>query len=694
MMLGIVTHRRKEMTNTKILAPLAGKLIPLIEVDDPIFSKKTMGDGFGLIPTGHDIVAPVAGEVIALQGHAFGLHNSDGLDVLTHIGLETVSLDGKPFSWTIKKGDHVRAGDKVGSVDLAQITAANLSTTTMVVVTNTAERVDSLKVIDYKTVTAGEVVADVAIKQEIIETTKMSSSVKRSGNQYEGLAADIIAGVGGAQNVDKVIHCITRLRFYLKDHNIADNQAIESLDGIAGVNYADSLGQYQVVIGPAVADVYDEVITQLGDNVVDNDATDQAVAETRGGNGSKNPIVHAFQAIIGTITGSMMPIIGLLAAGGMLNGFLSLVSNQASFSAIYFINPASSTFTILQSMAMAPFYFLPILVGFSAAQQLKSDPFVVAAIGAFLVKPEFINLTNAHVVNNEIVQPGKIMGTLFGVSLNSSFFGLPINIPSYAYSIFPIIFAAWLARPVGNWLKKKLPLVLRSIFQPLLTLVVVASVVLILVGPAITLTSQGISTVINWLLHLNYPLSGLIIGGLYQALVIFGLHWMVVPLIANEIAQTGHSTLNAIVNFTMIAQGAGALAVWAKTKIPSLKGLAGAGFLSAMAGITEPAMYGINLKYGRVFWMANIGGAVGGFIAGLFNLNMYGFTGSLIGFPSFAVPKGQVGAGNNMLIFWIASAATIIVSFAMVYFFGFKDSDASEIKTVEKRNAFKDAAGK
>lgn len=686
------------MANTKILAPLAGQLIPLGEVEDPIFSKKVMGEGFGLKPTGRKIVAPIDGEVMALQGHAFGLHHPDGLEVLTHIGIETVSLNGKPFSWTIKIGDHVHAGDVVGTVDLAQIEAANLSTTTIVVITNTADKLDKLEIGGYKIVAAGEQAAEATVKPDIVQASTTSNTnkpaSKQSGNQYASLATDIIAGVGGAKNVDKVIHCITRLRFYLKDHNAADDRAIEGLSGVAGVNYADSLGQYQVVIGPAVTDVYDEVVDQLGEGVVDEAATDDAIAESIGNKKPKNPFVHAFQAIIGTITGAMMPIIGLLAAGGMLNGFLSLVSNKESFSAIYFIDPASSTFTILQSMAMAPFYFLPILVGFSAAQQLKSDPFVVAAIGAFLVKPEFINLTNAHVVNNQIVQPGKIAGTLFGVSLNSNFFGLPINIPSYAYSIFPIIFAAWLARPVGQWLKKQLPLVLRSIFQPLLTLFVVGSVVLIIVGPAITLASQGISTIVNWLLHLNYPLSGLIIGGLYQALVIFGLHWMVVPLIANEIAQTGHSTLNAIVNFTMIAQGAGALAVWAKTKIPSLKGLAGAGFLSAMAGITEPAMYGINLKYGRVFWMANIGGAVGGLIGGLFNLNMYGFTGSLIGFPSFAVPKGQVGDANNMLIFWIASAATIVVSFAMVYFFGFKDSDVDGVKSIEKKNVFKDAAGK
>lgn len=673
------------MNNVEILAPITGQLIALSSVKDNVFSREVMGKGFAIIPTGQEIVAPVDGEVIALQGHAFGIKQTNGLEVLTHVGLETVTLNGKPYSWSIKVGEMVHAGDVIGHVDLAQIAAANLDATTMVVMTNTDDVVEHVNILSQSTVNMGQSVAKVTLKK-----VQLTGAASPTGSQYEKLAADIIAGVGGKQNVVKVIHCITRLRFYLKNHELADDQGISQLNGVAGVNYAESLGQYQVVIGPAVTDVYDEVISQLGDGVAD----DSAKSNNNTDSASKNPIIRGFQAIIGTITGSMMPIIGLLAAGGMLNGFLSLFSNKASFPAIYFIDPASSTFTILQSMAMAPFYFLPILVGFSAAQQLKSDPFVVAAIGAFLVKPEFIGITNPHVVDGKLAEPAKAVGSLFGVSLNATFFGLPINIPSYAYSIFPIIFAAWLARPVGNWLKKHLPLVLRSIFQPLLTLLVVGAVVLVFVGPAITLLSQGISTIINWLLHLNYPLSGLIIGGLYQALVIFGLHWMVVPLIANEIAQTGHSTLNAIVNFTMIAQGAGALAVWAKTKIPSLKGLAGAGFLSAMAGITEPAMYGINLKYGRVFWMANIGGAVGGLIAGLFNLNMYGFTGSLIGFPSFAVPKGQAGSANNMLIFWVAAIATIAVAFLMVYFFGFKDTDTQQIKTVEKKNAFKDAVKK
>lgn len=677
------------MSEKDILSPLTGSVIKLEQVDDQVFSSKLMGNGFAVEPTGSKVVSPVDGKVIALQGHAFGVRRPDGLEVLVHLGLDTVSLNGKPFTWDIKEGQEVKAGQKVASADWKQVKAAGLLTTTMVVITNTADVLEKLTLGRAKNVTAGEKVATATAKK--LDVTA-ASHTQGTGGKYDKLSADIIQAVGGAGNVDHLIHCITRLRFYLKDHTKADDAKIESLNGVAGVNYDKTLGQYQVVIGPAVTDVYDEVVAQLGDRVVDEAGTDAAIEQSLiDERKSKNPIVSGFQALIGTITGSMIPIIGILAAGGMLNGFLSLFSNKANFPWIYFIDPTSNTFTIIQSMAMAPFYFLPILVGFSAAQQLKSDPLVVASIGAFLVKPDFINLTNPHIVGGKIVAATATHGNLFGVPLNADFFGLPINIPSYAYSIFPIIFAAWLARPVGNWLKKVLPLVLRSIFQPLFTIFIVGSVVLVLVGPIISLISKGISIVIDALLNYNLGLSGLIIGMFYQAIVIFGLHWMVVPLIANEIAQTGQSNLNMLVNFTMIAQGAGAMAVFFKTRNKSLKGISGAATLSAYAGITEPAIYGVNLKYGRVFWMASVGSAIGSALAGFLHLHMYGFTGSVIGFPSFAKTTDNP---NNFWIFWLATIVTIVVSFVMVWLFGYKNSDDVATKTVEKTNAFKDAVSK
>ncbi|MFT8812698.1 PTS transporter subunit EIIC [Oenococcus sp.] len=496
---------------------------------------------------------------------------------------------------------------------------------------------------------------------------------------YKKLAANIIDGVGGADNVDKLIHCITRLRFYLKDPKKADANKVSSLDGVAGAVYNAALDQFQVVIGPAVTDVYDEVIAQLGNRVVDEDATNQAIAATQAQTAKKRPtnlwgwIKYAFQVLIGTITGSMIPIIGLLAASGILKGLLTLFTFNLGW-----IDVKSSTYIIINAMGDSTFYFLPILVGYTAAKQLRSDPIVVAAIAGVLVHPTIAALWAA---------PTKGMSTLFGIPLNASLFGIPIHIPQYTYSIFPIIFAAWLARPVGNWFKKVLPLSLRSIFQPLFTLFIVSAAVLVLFGPVISLISAGLAAVINFLVTSNEAIAGLVIGGFYQCLVIFGLHWMVIPLISNDIASTGHSVLNGLINFTMIAQGAGALAVWAKSKKADIRGLSLAGALSGFAGVTEPAMYGINLKYGRVFWMANVGSAVGAFVAGLLKIDMFGFTGSWIGFPSFFSKTNP----NNIYIFLLASAITTIVSFLAVYLWGFKDSDVDTVRNVEKKNVFKDA---
>ena len=187
--------------------------------------------------------------------------------------------------------------------------------------------------------------------------------------------------------------------------------------------------------------------------------------------------------------------------------------------------------------------------------------------------------------------------------------------------------------------------------------------------------SGGIAAAINAVLGFNYTLAGLLIGGFYQCLVIFGLHWAVIPIISSQLATDGSSHLNAIVSATMIAQGGGALAVWLKIKNARIRSMAAPAAISAFCGVTEPAMYGLNLKYGRIFITASIGGAAGGLLTGLFNVNMYGFTGAFAGFPSFVNPDGM---DSSFTGFWIASMVTLVVSFACTYFFGFKQSDFEE----------------
>lgn len=241
--------------------------------------------------------------------------------------------------------------------------------------------------------------------------------------------------------------------------------------------------------------------------------------------------------------------------------------------------------------------------------------------------------------------------------------------------------AAWLAARIEPFLKKYIPAVVRMIFAPLLEVFIVSTLVLVLFGPIIMFLSGGIANGINWVLGTNYTIAGLIIGGFYQCLVIFGLHWAVIPLIAAQIASDGSSPLNAIVSATMIAQGGGALAIWIKTRQLKIKALAGPATISAFCGITEPAMYGLNLKYGRVFVTASIGGAVGGLLTGLLNVNMYGFTGAFVGFPSFINPAGL---DQSFYGFLIASAAALVVSFVLTYYFGFKDSDLDAEREVKK----------
>lgn len=660
------------MKKENLLAPISGEVINLSGVDDPVFAQKTLGEGFAVKPEKTQLVSPVTGKImmVADTKHAIGFKTATGMEVLIHLGIDTVELEGKPFSVEVAAGDEVEAGQKIGTMDLAAIKTAGKDDVVVVAVTNTAEILSSIDV-QLGKIDAGQVAAEVTLKED----TKTKPAANAKENKYQVTAREVVEAIGGSDNIKSVIHCFTRLRFSLKDDSIPDDDQVNQISGVLDVARANN--QYQVVIGQTVDDVYDEVIKILGQQYAGQGQEPAASSNNEQDNqdlsfGGK--IKNAFFQLIGVITGSMMPVIGLLAASGMLKGILNILTNFCHMST------ASPTYTIINSMGDAAFYFLPIIVGFTAAQKLGSNPVIVSLIGGFLIYPDLV----------KIYASGKFSYFLAGVGINANFFGIPIHIPQYTYSIFPMIFAAWMAAKIEPWIKKWMPVTLRQIFTPLVEIFLVGMTVLIIVGPVISFISEGIAGVLQWLLTVNTALSGLIIGGLYQILVIFGLHWAVIPLIANDIAATGHSVLNGIISITMVAQGAGALAVWFKTKHnPELRGLSMSAAISAAVGITEPAMYGVNLKYGRVFMTSSIGAAIGGLVNGLLKVDMYGFTGSLIGFPSF-VPKAGQGNPNNLLNFWIASIVTIIAAFALTYFFGYKENDANSPKNAPKKKTLAD----
>ena len=673
------------MSSTQTLvAPTAGEAVPLASVPDPVFSTGALGEGFGVRPGSGDVVAPVGGAVtmVAGTGHAVGITTDDGLEVLLHLGVDTVELKGRPFALTVATGQRVRAGDAIGTMDLEQIRQAGKDTTAIVAVTNSAAKGVALE-LTAGPVAAGDRVASLTAAEPAAASAPARPAPAGADDGLTGFdatARDIIAGIGGADNVKSVIHCITRVRFYLKDESLADDDAVSGTDGV--IDVAKAGGQYQVVIGAEVGDVYDAIVAQLpglGGGEVDSEAEAAPRPTTAVG-----WIKFGFSSLIGVITGSMIPVIGVLAASGILKGLLALLVQ------FKVVADSSDTYQIISAMADSMFYFLPIIIGFTAARRLGSDPIVVAIIGGVLAYPSLAHMANPdYIVKADnpagYESPYHVVAQLGNTIFNTDFFGIPVSLPqtnAYAYSIFPIIVAAWLAARIEPYLKKWIPAVVRSIFAPLLEIFIVSTLVLVVFGPIVMFISGAIASGVNAILGFNHALAGLIIGGFYQCLVIFGLHWAVIPIISQQIAgPDASSPLNAIVSATMIAQGGGALAIWLKVRNAKIKRMAGPATISAFCGVTEPAMYGLNLKYGRVFITASIGGAVGGLLTGLLKVNMWGFTGAFVGFPSFVNPKGIDGSFTG---FWIASLAALAVSFACTYFFGFKESDFETGRTVEK----------
>ena len=628
-----------------LLAPANGEVLALSKTSDPIFSQGVMGQGFGLTPVDGNVVAPVSGKVsmVAETKHAIGINTEDGLEVLVHMGVDTVGLNGEPFEVKVETGQEIKAGDPIATMDLDKIKEKNLDTTIMTLVTNSAQKLDGLDLTEG-TAKAGEIVAHAHLK-----TAEEASDKKLS---YDELATFIIKNVGGADNVNNLIHCITRLRFYLKDESKADDDVLKNQRGILDVMHAG--GQYQVVIGNEVTNVFDAVMKQLpglGDNP----------APTTNENDDRNPVSRAFGNLIGFITGSMSPVIGVIAASGIIKGFLALLT-LPQLGAL--LNVKSPVYITVSAMADSAFFFLPILVGFSAAKRLNSDPIIAAVIGGFLTYPQMIDW-------------GRNMTTMFSLgSWNFQFL-------NYSYSIFPMILAAWLAAKCEEWLKKVLPSYLQMIFVPLITILVVSAITLVITGPVIQGAANGIAVFINWLVKSSGWIGGLIIGDFYQLLVIFGLHWGVVPLVAQQIAGTGESALNAIISTTMVAQGAAVLAVAIKSKKSDMKELGIAAAISAFCGVTEPAIYGINLRYKTVFISGCIGSAFGGLITGLMHGTMFGFTGGLIGFSSFFDPKNPTNL-SSFYAFLISSAVTIVVAFIVTWVWGYND-DMTMGKKVEKK---------
>ncbi|MBU3154269.1 PTS beta-glucoside transporter subunit IIBCA [Clostridium estertheticum] len=463
--------------------------------------------------------------------------------------------------------------------------------------------------------------------------------------KYEKLANDIIKNVGGKENVNSLTHCITRLRFKLKDKSKANTEILKNMDGI--VTVIESGGQYQVVIGNHVTDVYDDVNSIGGFGEGSEESSDEKVS--------------LFNKFIDTISGVFTPILGVLCATGMIKGF------NALFITFKVYSNTSGTYQILNALGDSLFYFFPVFLGYTAAKKFKASPFIGMAIGATLVYPTLTTLST-----------GTPLYTLFAGSVISSpvyitFLGIPVILMSYSSSVIPIILATYVGAKIEKCFKKLIPDVVKMFLVPFCTLLIIVPLTLIVIGPIATWAGKLLGAVTLSIYTLSPILAGIIIGGFWQVFVIFGLHWGLIPIAINNLAVLHYDPILATTFGASFAQTGVVLAILIKTKDVKLKSLCIPAFISGIFGVTEPAIYGVTLPRKKPFILSCIAGAVGGAIIGVMGtkLRIMGGLG-IFGIPSYIGPKGMDNGFYGAIIAMLVSFA---LGFILMYFAGFKDGE-------------------
>lgn len=477
---------------------------------------------------------------------------------------------------------------------------------------------------------------------------------------YEKLSRDILDLIGGTENVNSVVHCVTRLRFKLKDESVAKTEELKKLDGV--VTVMKSVGQYQVVIGNHVPDVYATVL-KVG-NI-------SGVSENNDSSSDKKLGLGA--GFIDMISGVFTPILGVLAATGMIKGFAALIL------ALGWVDATSGTYQLLNIAGDGLFNFLPIFLGYTAMKKFGGTPFIGMAIAAALVHPTLATL-NTGEASTVLFQ-----GTLFESPIHITFLGIPVILMSYASSVIPIILSTYVTSKVEKGLKKIIPDVVKTFLVPFFAILIMVPLTFLVIGPASTWAGSLLGAATLWIYELSPIVAGVILGGFWQIFVMFGLHWGLVPIAINNIATLKFDPVLATTVMVCFAQVGAVLAVMLKTRNQKLKSLSIPAFISGIFGVTEPAIYGVTLPLKKPFIMSCIGGGIGGAIIGATagKLWMMGGMGIFV-IPTFIKP----GSGLDMS-FWgaiIAIFAGFIVAFVLTYLFGFKNTETKENteKTVEK----------
>lgn len=463
-----------------------------------------------------------------------------------------------------------------------------------------------------------------------------------SKDNYDELARDIVDHVGGEENVAGLRHCVTRLRFNLKDENKADTDYLKNRDGV--VTVMKSAGQYQVVIGEQVAEVYEAIVNQT------SIGGDTSASETSDG-GNENDNRNVLDKFIDFISGVFQPFLMALAATGMIKGLVALLGTVG-------VDPESGVYQVLNFAGDGFFQFLPVMVAITAARKLKMNEFTALAIAVAFLHPEINNFMTGDVMYN------LFSGTAFESPIYSTFLGIPIIMPPNGYysAIIPILVSVWLGSVVEKWVKNIIPGVVRSFLTPFFTVMVVFVISLIVIGPI----ANWVSTLVGQFFLVVQGFSPLLFGALlavaWQLLVIFGLHWGIVPIMFILLAEQGYESIGpAMVSSTFGVLGV-VIALLIKSKAKKVRDIALPGAISLVFGVSEPTIYGLMLPMKRSFLYALIGNAVGGAYIGAMSVVGYR-TGGLGVFSIFNTinPSGSLDMN-----FW-----NVIIGFALCTVVGF-----------------------
>jgi len=456
---------------------------------------------------------------------------------------------------------------------------------------------------------------------------------------YSVVAKRIIEELGGEKNVNSVMHCMTRLRFTLKDESIVDDEKVKKIKGVMGVMKKG--GQYQIIIGNNVGTCYKELL-KLG-NFSEESKEKKGIVTT------------VLDVVSGCMSGTMPALVG----AGMVKVLLVILTT------IGLLSDTSQTYKMLYSLGDATFYFLPFLLVISSAKKFNINPYTLAAVIGVMLYPDFTGL---------VASGEKI-----------SLFGLPVAAASYTYSVIPVIIMAWIMKYIEQFADRITPAVTKNFLRPLLILLISLPIALVLVGPLGYFGGNILSSVLYVIYDKAAWLALALMAGLMPLLVMTGMHWAFVPIALLNISDPGYDALLLVAMLSSnLAQGASALAVGIKSKNKDLKQLSFSAAISAfLAGVTEPAMYGVTLKYKKPLYACMFAGLVGGFYSGLTALKCYVFaTPSALAMVQFIAPEG----GSNMRNALITAGISVAIAFVGTWILGFDDPKNEEDEIVEEVN--------